>query len=153
MGNFISSLKAFSNKRLKDRAASLLCKVIELRVNNETFNTSRLIIDQHAVSEIEKKMDVVRCSTAEWDNLLSTSVSSSYPLDDFIHQVLKQMFETSFDYSSSHLLCIFTYVIDACVLKMSNKENVDVGKTIDCMLSFLMEKNVNIFHITRLLSL
>ena len=115
--------------------------------------SSQLYVDLHTVVKLEEKMEFVRRSNVNWNNLLSAAVNSSYPLHEYMYHVLYHMFELSTECKFSHFLCILTYVTDVCVLKIMNKENVDVGKTIDCLFSFLSDKNVNLFHVTRFLSL
>lgn len=155
MGNLLNTFKfsSLSRNRLKDRVTSLLCKLIELRVHDPERFSSSSSADLRRVFELQEKMDFVRRSYGKWNEILSVAVDSSQPLHEFIFHVVSHMFHSTFEFSSGHLLCILTYVTDACVLKILYKKKVHVEKTVDCLISLLMEKNVNMNHLTMLLSL
>ena len=86
------------------------------------------------VERLKITMDIVR-KKCGWETLLEDALNSSNPLHTYMYMTTVKLFENQC--KITHLLCLFTFLIDVCARQISRNGYTDVDKVIENVLTFL----------------
>lgn len=129
--------------RVRCEITNLLKGCIDGRVCNDgVFNDDDCAVKRLRV--FKKHMCYVKSSAVEWNELTEIGVNCESPTHIMVDAVLKLMLECEEPVKITHLLCLFTFVVDVCVIKQGSNNTVNACKVIETLVERLLDRNFDV---------
>ena len=110
---------------------NVMHQIIENKVNNVSFYTiHNTWANVECVLKMEQIMNHVRHTgeSLQWTQLVSRLVDDSEEPETTLSKILLYLFETPFNCNMYHIFCLYTYIMDVCVLKIQRYKPVNVNQ-------------------------
>lgn len=147
MGNVCGCLD-LSEHILKHRVnyelTNLMCKYIEDNVVDFRLFNNVQDVDAKRLQNFKNQIDIVKTVSDEWLHLTHLCVDSNEPTYVTVSKILSLMPKSSSTIKISHVLCLCTYILDVCVIKLSTNKSINVCKVIETLVEYLVERNVDV---------
>lgn len=114
--------------------------VLENRVERVMPFKSNTPAQNNWVERLETTMAIVR-KNPSWETLLSGVLKTSTPLHTYMRKTTARLFEGPC--KITHLMCLFTFLIDACAQQISRDGFDDIDKVFEDVLTFLTTNHVD----------
>ena len=141
MGNQCSGGLKNSEQCVKSDLTALLCQVV---AEDSIGYTTAYRVSSVRLHAIKRGMSQVRSACENWPQILHMGMLTTKPSHVSICEIAEYIgYNLQNVFKIGHVMALCTYVTDFCVIKMCKNELIDVYATMDSLVSFLVDKNLD----------